>query len=146
MKEKFLNICLFLLSLAFITAGIILIFFSDLEYLKIIKENFNKIFTDQKLAIFFLQLFGSFILAWGIFFFLLTVFIVMELKNTNIYGFMFWIYTIWTGAFGFVIYRYKYYFLLITLGIIYGIIFLPFLLSLMMKSKNSGTGNNTNKQ
>jgi|GEM_PF-1322844 len=139
MKERFLNIFLFLISLLFITSGIVLIFFYNIDILKIVHENFNKIFTDGKLAVFFIQLFGTFIFSWGVFFFLMTVFTVMELKNTSVYGFIFWVYTFWALSFGYVLFINNYKFLLIVTAVIYGIIFLPFLLSIPMKSSGGSS-------
>lgn len=137
MKEKFLNIFIFLISLAFIFLGVVLMFFNNLDFIKIVHQNAKMIFIDTNLSNFFIQFCGSFIFAWGIFFFLLTVFAVMDLKTTNIYAYIFWGFTFWAVSAGIVAYLHKYYSLLIGISILYGALFIPFFLSLAMKSGKS---------
>ncbi len=134
MKERFLNIFLFLISLAFIALGVILMFFNKLDFIKIIYTNFDNFFKNENLTMFFISIFGSMIFRWGIFFFLLSIFTVMELKPANIYGFIFWGFTFWAASFEIISFLYKFYFAMITVGIVYLILFLPFFLSLPMKS------------
>lgn len=137
MKERFLNIFLFLISLAFITFGIILAFFNKMDYLKIIYTNFDNFFKNETFTTFFISIIGTIIFTWGIFFFLLSIFTVMELKPLSIYGFIFWGFTLWVASFEIVSFLYKFYFLMIFILIIYLILFVPFFFSLPMKS--SGT-------
>jgi hypothetical protein len=136
MKERFLNIFLFLISIAFIAGGIISIFFYNQNFMVFVKDHFVSAFKDSKLAIFFLQMIGSFVFSWGMFFFLMTVFTVMDLKSTTVYGYIFWVYTFWALSFGYVSYINKYMFFVILLGGLYGLVFLIFLISLLLKSKN----------
>lgn len=134
MKERFLNIFLFLISLIFIACGIVLMFFNKIEPLKIVLTNFYNFFKNENIGEFFIAILGSMIFTWGIFFFLLSIFTVMELKPTNIYGFIFWGFTFWILSFEIILFLYKFYFAMIVSGIIYLVLFLPFFLSLPMKS------------
>jgi hypothetical protein len=136
MRERFLNILLFLFSLAFIAAGVILMFFQDLHILAFVKGKMLEMFVDQKFALFFMAFFGSFIFAWGFFILLLTVFSVMEMKVSSIYGFIFWGFTFWAGSASIVAYLNKYIFLDIAIGAIYGVLLVPFLITLPFKSGN----------
>ncbi len=135
MKERFLNVFLFLISITFIGLGIILMFFNDkILMLTFVIDGINAFINNPEVTDYFISLFGSSIFTWGVFFFLLTVFTVMELKNNNVYGFIFWGFTIWIASSGVVTYFHKFYFMLIVLGVLYGILFLPYLFSLPMKS------------
>lgn len=136
MKEKFLNIFLFLISLSFIGAGVVLMFFNHIDLLAILHKNFNLIFNNEKLSNFFISFFGSFIFGWGIFFFLFTILAVMDLKKNYVHGFIFWAFTFWAVSAGVVSYLFDYKFLMILISIIYGVIFLPFFLSIPLKSSN----------
>ncbi|OHD12625.1 MAG: hypothetical protein A2086_04765 [Spirochaetes bacterium GWD1_27_9] len=138
MKERFLNIFLFLISLCFIACGIILIFFNTakLPYLDLVHTSFDSFFGNPALSSFFIAFLGTFVFAWGIFFFLTTIFIVMEIKNTNMYGFMFFTFTLWAIMAQIVSFLNKFYFLMIVIGILYGILFIPYFISLPMKSKD----------
>jgi hypothetical protein len=133
MKERFLNIFLFLFSLAFIGLGVLLMFFQKLSFLELIVSQTGKVILSQ--TPFFIAFFGTIIFAWGVFFFLMTVYAVMELKPASVYGFVFWVFTLWAAAAGTVFFLNKMVPLLIGLGILYGAIFLPFFLSMPMKSK-----------
>ncbi|HNZ26156.1 MAG TPA: hypothetical protein PLG34_05240 [Spirochaetota bacterium] len=138
MKEKFLNVFLFLISITFIGLGIILMFFSDkILMLTFVVDGINAFIDNPKVTGYFMSLFGSIVFTWGIFFFLLTVFTVMELKNNNVYGFIFWGFTFWIASSGVVTYLHKFYFMLIILGVLYGILFLPYLFSLPMKGSST---------
>ncbi|HOJ63822.1 MAG TPA: hypothetical protein PLE45_05325 [Spirochaetota bacterium] len=142
MKERFLNIFLFLISLVFIGCGIILMFFNKIDLLKIVYTNFNTFLKDETITRFCISLIGTMIFTWGIFFFLLSVFTVMELKSSSIYGFVFWGFTFWALSLAIIAFLYKFYFAMIVTGIIYSILFLPFFLSMPMKS-SSGDGKGT---
>lgn len=135
MKERFLNVFLFLISITFIGLGIILMFFNDkILILTFVIDGINAFINNPEVTDYFISLFGSSIFTWGVFFFLLTVFTVMELKNNNVYGFIFWGFTFWIASSGVVTYFHKFYFMLIILGVLYGILFLPYLFSLPMRS------------
>jgi len=140
MKERFLNIFLFLISLVFIVFGVILMFFNKIDLVKIVYTNFGNFFKNESVSIFFISLIGSMIFTWGIFFFLLSVFTVMELKPANIYGFIFWGFTFWACSIEIICFLHKFYFAMIIIGIVYAIIFLPFFLSLGMKSSEPKGG------
>ncbi len=135
MKERFLNVFLFLFSLVFITAGVLSIFFYKLQFMALPNDYFVNAFKDSHLALFMMQSVGAFVLSWGIFFLLMTVYAVMDLKNRSIYGFIFWVYTFWALSFGYVAYKNNYMFLVFVLCGIYGIIFLPFLIGLLLKGR-----------
>jgi len=119
------------------TFGVVLMFFNKLQYTSIIYTNVDKFFNNMPITNFFVAFFGSFIFAWGIFFFLLTVFAVMELKNTSIYPFIFWGFTFWAVLSGVVSFLNKFNFLLICIGVVYALLFLPFFVSLAFKSKSN---------
>ncbi|HQB62089.1 MAG TPA: hypothetical protein PK899_10575, partial [Spirochaetota bacterium] len=71
MKEKFLNVFLFLISITFIGLGIILMFFSDkILMLTFVVDGINAFIDNPKVTGYFMSLFGSIVFTWGIFFFL----------------------------------------------------------------------------
>ena len=132
MKERFLNIMIFIISICFVVVGFFMMFFSNIQYLDILRNNLDKTFggfTD-----FFIAFLGTIVFAWGVFLFLLMVFSVMDLKSPSVYGFIFWGFTFWCGSVEVISYLRHYYFLMIIIGILYGVIFLPFFMSLPMKS------------
>lgn len=146
MKERVLNVFLFLLSLGFMVAGVLMIFFQKIGIVQLLAKYIgDKILYGPNTNVdFFVAFFGSFIFAWGIFFFLLTVFAVMELPSTKIYGFIFWGYTFWAimSILSGVLYlgKARWSFVIIIL-VVYGVIFAPYLLTLPLKSsegKDSG--------
>ncbi|MCG8572682.1 MAG: hypothetical protein MJB14_21330 [Spirochaetes bacterium] len=136
MKERFLNIILFLFSLLFIAAGVILMFFTQLDFLNLVMTQIDVFFNNMKFTSFFLAFLGTILFSWGIFFFLMTIMAVMEIKTTTLYPFMFWIYTFWCAAACGVSYLHGFFFNLILISIIYAILFIPFFLSLFMRSKD----------
>ena len=134
MKEKFLNLFLFLFSFVFLGLGVVLMFFHKVPYFDIITTNGLAFFKDAKLTEFFISFLGTFVFTWGVFFFLMTVFTVMEMKHTNVYGFIFWIFTFWIGLAEFIAFMHTFFPFMIGLGILYGVIFIPFFFALPMKS------------
>jgi hypothetical protein len=146
MKERFLNIFLFLGSLAMMAAGSIMLFLQSNGLVSQLKNIIEKALSTAGMDItaFIIAFLGSSIFSWGIFFFLLSVYTVMELKNNAIYGFIFWGYTFWiTGCvISVILYVGISLPLIILFAILYGIIFIPFFLSLPMKKKaGNSTGN-----
>jgi hypothetical protein len=134
MKEKFLNIILFLLSLCFLAGGVVLMFFNNMTQVSILYKNIYPFFSSEKIATFFISFFGTFIFGWGILLFLLIIFAVMDLKRNYLHGFIFWAFTFWAASAGAISFLHKFNFLLIIISIIYGVLFLVFFLSIPMKS------------
>jgi len=137
MKEKFLNIILFLVSLFFTCCGIALMFFNGNEKLAVLHKNIAPYFSSERYADFFISFFGTVIFGWGIIIFFLVIFAVMDLKKNYLHGFIFWAFTFWAASAGTVSYLHKFTFLLIVISTVYGVIFLAFFLSIPMKSGSS---------
>ncbi|HPO50670.1 MAG TPA: hypothetical protein PLO89_10125 [Spirochaetota bacterium] len=137
MKERFLNLFLFIISLAFMTSGVFFMFFNKAPFINFVVSGFDSYFSNLQFSYFFLSLLGVFIFSWGIFFSLLTVFAVMELKSSAIYPFIFWGFTFWAVLSGIVSFLHSFYFFILATGIAYLILFIPFFISLAMKSKSS---------
>ena len=71
MKERFLNVFLFLISITFIGLGIILMFFNDkILMLTFVIDGINAFINNPEVTDYFISLFGSSIFTWGVFFFL----------------------------------------------------------------------------
>ena len=134
MKERFLNIMIFIISICLVVVGVFMMFFNNIQYFDILRVNLNKFFSAAQFTDFFIAFLGSVVFAWGIFFFLLMVFSVMDLRSPSVYGFIFWGFTFWCGSVEAIAYLRQFYFLMIIIGILYGVIFLPFFMSLPMKS------------
>jgi hypothetical protein len=137
MKERFLNIMIFIISIGMIGLGVVMMFFNHLKYFDILHINLSKIFLSPGLTDFFIAFLGTVVFAWGIFFFLLMIFSVMDLRSPSVYGFIFWGFTFWCASVEAISYLKQYWFLMIIIGILYGVIFLPFFISLPMKSSGS---------
>jgi hypothetical protein len=133
-KERFLNIMIFIISICLVVVGVFMMFFNNIQYFDILRVNLNKFFSVAKFTDFFIAFLGTVVFAWGIFFFLLMVFSVMDLKSPSIFGFIFWGFTFWCGSVEVISYLRQFYFLMIMIGVLYAVIFLPYFMSLPMKS------------
>lgn len=136
LKAKFLNTTLFFISTLFIIIGFVLAFTKEIFLVTIFNDIIYKLLNeDQRITEIFTAFFGSFIFTWGMIILFLIVFVVMEFPKKSIHTIIFWGYTFWALFISFVFYRNGFRPMLFIMSIFYGIVFLVYLISLLIREK-----------
>jgi len=136
MKTKFLNTSLFFVSIIYISIGTLFVLSKDFFIVIIFNDIISNLLNvEQQTTELFTALFGGFIFAWGIIFLLLIIFLVMDLAKNSIYTVIFWGYSSWTMTTSYIFYKNDFRPLLIIMGILYGVIFILYLISLLLSDK-----------